>query len=159
MLTDTCQNPKGQPGICINIKSCTLLLNLLKSNAQDPQVGNFLRASVCGYENSDPFVCCPSSINGGTDNGSEGDQDQKEIINTAYGPLYPPNCGYSNVTLRRVVGGEPASLGIILASWKNMQLTRFSISNEIIISEFWRLFQEKFISIYRRKFKVCFFVF
>ncbi|XP_011684750.1 PREDICTED: venom prothrombin activator nigrarin-D-like [Wasmannia auropunctata] len=112
---DTCQNPQGQIGTCINIKSCTLLLNLLKSNPQNPQVGNFLRASVCRYEGSDPWVCCPSSINGGnaghTDNGLDADRGQKGMTNTEYGPLSPPNCGFSNVTLRRIVGGEPASLG------------------------------------------------
>ncbi|XP_012526355.1 venom protease [Monomorium pharaonis] len=107
-----CQNPQGQLGTCINIRSCAFLLDLLKSNSQNPQVGNFLRASVCGYENQgrDPWVCCP--YNGRrTDNGLEGDRDHKEITNTAYGPLYPPNCGYSNATLRRIVGGEPAPLG------------------------------------------------
>lgn len=112
---DTCQNPQGQLGTCINIRSCTLLLNLLKSNPQNPQVGSFLRASVCGYKDNDPWVCCPSGIDGGntggTDNGLDGDRGRKEITNTVYGPLYPPNCGFSNVTLRRIVGGEPASLG------------------------------------------------
>ncbi|TGZ39007.1 venom protease [Temnothorax longispinosus] len=111
-----CQNPQGQPGTCISIRSCTFLLNLLKSNPYDPQVGNFLRSSVCGYgPGNDPWVCCPSGIDGGntggTDNDLEGDRDRKEVTNTAYGPLYPPNCGYSNVTIRRIVGGEPASLG------------------------------------------------
>jgi len=109
----TCQNPQGQLGTCISIRLCPALLDLLKSNPQDPQTGNFLRASVCGYQGSDPWVCCPSSpsINGGnTDNDSEGDRG-REITNTPYGPLYPPNCGFSNVTLRRIVGGEPASLG------------------------------------------------
>ncbi|XP_011866109.1 PREDICTED: venom protease-like [Vollenhovia emeryi] len=103
----TCQNPQGQPGTCINIRSCTVLLNLLQSSPQNPQVGNFLRASICGYEGNDPFVCCPS--NGG--NVDDDDRGRKEITNTSYGPLYPPNCGFSNITLRRIVGGEPASLG------------------------------------------------
>ncbi|XP_018396098.1 PREDICTED: venom protease-like [Cyphomyrmex costatus] len=112
---DTCRNPQGQLGTCINIRSCTLLLNLLKSNSQNPEVGNFLRASVCGYEGSDPRVCCPSNINGGntgdTGNGLQGNQDHEEITNTQYGPLYPPYCGYSNATLNKIVRGVPAELG------------------------------------------------
>uniref|UniRef100_A0A348G5Y4 CLIP domain-containing serine protease n=1 Tax=Odontomachus monticola TaxID=613454 RepID=A0A348G5Y4_ODOMO len=105
---DTCQNPQGQQGICINIRKCSSLLNLLQSNPQDPQVGNYLRSSVCGYEGIDPLVCCPRD--GGT--GEDVDRgSRQEIVTTQYGPLYPPECGYSNVTLRRIVGGEPALLG------------------------------------------------
>ncbi|KYQ50711.1 Proclotting enzyme, partial [Trachymyrmex zeteki] len=108
---DTCENPEGQLGTCINIRSCTLLLNLLKSDPQNPQVGNFLRASVCGFEGSDPRVCCPSNINGETDNDSQGNGNHEEITNTQYGPLHPPYCGYSNATLNKIVGGIPAKLG------------------------------------------------
>ncbi|CAL1684473.1 unnamed protein product [Lasius platythorax] len=116
----SCQNPQGQPGICINIRNCQVLLNLLQSNPQNPEVGNFLRSSVCGFEGRDPQVCCPATINGGntgndntgnTGNDLQGDQGRSEITNTVYGPLYPPDCGFSNVSLRRIVGGEPASLG------------------------------------------------
>lgn len=97
-----------------------MLLNLLQSNPQNSEVGNFLRSSVCGFEGRDPQVCCPASINGGntgndntgnTGNDLQGDQGRSEITNTVYGPLYPPDCGFSNVSLRRIVGGEPASLG------------------------------------------------
>ncbi|XP_020292830.1 venom protease-like [Pseudomyrmex gracilis] len=114
-----CENPEGLIGTCINIKTCPVLLNLLKSNAQDPSVRNFLRSSLCGFEGKDPKVCCPTGRNDenidsntGNNNGNaDGDRDRKEITNTRYGPLYPPQCGYSNVTFHRVVGGEPASLG------------------------------------------------
>lgn len=95
-----------------------MLLNLLQSNSQDPAVVNFLRSSVCGFEGRDPRVCCPNNINGGntgntgnTGNNLEDDQGRSEITNTVYGPLHPPDCGFSNVSLRRIVGGEPASLG------------------------------------------------
>jgi len=84
-----------------------MLLNLLKSDSQNPQVGNFLRASVCGFEGNDPKVCCPF------DGENTGDTDnlQGEITNTQYGPLYPPYCGYSNATLNKIVNGIPARLG------------------------------------------------
>ncbi|XP_011701245.1 PREDICTED: venom protease-like [Wasmannia auropunctata] len=89
---DTCRNPQGYVGTCINIKSCTSLFNLLKLNKENPQVLEFLRASICGYEGNDPKVCCPSS-------------------KSEYGPLYPPECGFSNVIPQRIVGGTPAPLG------------------------------------------------
>lgn len=117
-VTAFCQNSQGQPGVCINIRKCDVLLNLLQTNSQNPEVANFLRASVCGFEGNDPRVCCPTNINGGNtgDTGNAGnnlggDQGRSEITNTVYGPLYPPDCGYSNVSLHRVVGGSPALLG------------------------------------------------
>lgn len=119
-ITDlhSCQNPEGRSGLCINIRNCSALLNLLQSYPQNQKVINFLRSSVCGFKDRDPWVCCPTDINGGntgdtgnTGNDLEGDQGRGEITNTAYGPLYPPDCGFSNVSLRRIVGGEPASLG------------------------------------------------
>ncbi|XP_025263601.1 venom protease-like [Camponotus floridanus] len=113
-----CQNPQGRPGICINIKNCAPLLNLLQTNSQNPEIANFLRSSLCGFEGRDPQVCCPTDINGGntggtenTGNNFEGEQGRGEITNTVYGPLYPPDCGFSNISLRRVVGGSPAALG------------------------------------------------
>jgi hypothetical protein len=113
-VTDLCQNPLQQRGICINIRNCSMLLNLLQSSSQDPTVGNFLRSSVCGYEGGDPRVCCPSDTGGGNTDDTENSNDRsrnKEIMNTVYGPLYPPDCGSNNVSLRRIVGGQPASLG------------------------------------------------
>jgi len=117
-VTDLCQNSRRQLGTCINIRNCSILLNLLQSSSQDPTVGNFLRSSVCGYEGKDPRVCCPSDTGdgntdgiGNTDSNVNDDRGRKEIMNTAYGPLYPPDCGSSNVSLRRIVGGQPASLG------------------------------------------------
>lgn len=108
---ELCQNPQGRSGVCVNIKNCQELLKLL-SNSQDSTVRNFLRASVCGFEGRDPQVCCPSSrSNGNTGGNVDGDRGSKGTIKTAYGPLHPPECGYTNVTLRRIVGGEPALLG------------------------------------------------
>lgn len=86
-----------------------MLLDLLQSNSKDPQVGNYLRSSVCGFEGSDPQVCCPND--GGTGN-DEDRGSRQEIVRTEYGPLSPPlDCGFSNLTVRRIVGGVPAPLG------------------------------------------------
>lgn len=108
--------------MCINIRQCPALLKLLQSNAFDPAVSDFLRASLCGYEGRDPRVCCPSD--GGT---TGGDRDHKQITKTEYGPLNPPECGASNVSLRRIVGGEPASLG---------KLKQFAMSNLHIVCRY-----------------------
>nr|CAH7714363.1 unnamed protein product [Callosobruchus chinensis] len=52
-----CETPNHDPGYCVEIKSCSRLLNQLSnSHARD-----FLRDSMCGPENEDlsnPKVCC-----------------------------------------------------------------------------------------------------
>lgn len=107
-----CRNPQGQSGACINIRRCPLLLDLLQSNSRNPAAVNFLRSSVCGFEGTDPVVCCPFDTNSGdAGNNLDADRGPKEITNTAYGPLYPPECGFSNITRHRIVGGLPADLG------------------------------------------------
>lgn len=71
---------------------------------QGRAAGNYLRQSLCVLENGNPIVCCPMD--------NSDDRDSKEISGTsAYGPLLPPNCGYSNSSHNRVVGGVPAKLG------------------------------------------------
>lgn len=63
--------------------------------------GDFLRQSVCRFDNNDPIVCCPEK---------QGRDEPVEEENT-YGPLQPPYCGFNNVSHTKVVGGVPAKLG------------------------------------------------
>ncbi|XP_014468865.1 PREDICTED: venom protease-like isoform X2 [Dinoponera quadriceps] len=101
-----CEDPQGRQGMCVNIKRCSRLLNYLQSNLHDPQIGDYLRSFSCGFEGSDPLVCC--SNNGGNDVDYG---DRQKPLTTEYGPLYPPECGFSNVSQHRFIGGEPAPLG------------------------------------------------
>ncbi|KZC09758.1 Venom protease [Dufourea novaeangliae] len=66
--------------------------------------GNYLRASLCFNQPRNPIVCCPL-------NNTEPPRDGKVVQDNTYGPLYPPQCGYSNASHTRVVGGIPAQLG------------------------------------------------
>lgn len=101
-----------QPGECINIKSCSTLLSVLRYKGH--AAGEFLRSSVCRYEEKEPIVCCPMIIN-------RNEKDSRNISfeankvpiyqSTSHGTLHPPQCGFSNVSYSRVVGGIPAELG------------------------------------------------
>lgn len=71
---------------------------------QRPETFDFLRASVCGFEGSDPRVCCPNNNNN--------DAGNEEVKNTSYGPLQPPICGTSYGEHDRIVNGVPATLGM-----------------------------------------------
>ncbi|KAL2719171.1 venom protease-like [Vespula squamosa] len=123
-----CVNPLGSNGVCINIKQCQPLLQILQ--AQRPETIDFLRASVCGYEGNDPRVCCPNNDN---------NIDNEEDKNTSYGPLQPPICGTSYGEHKRIVGGVPATLGswpwitaLGYRSKKNRDIPRFLCGGALI---------------------------
>lgn len=54
-----CVTPLNEEGLCIGIRKCQQLLQLLVRDSRKPEVVQFLRASACGFENLDPKVCCP----------------------------------------------------------------------------------------------------
>ncbi|XP_058796722.1 melanization protease 1-like [Phymastichus coffea] len=53
-----CTMPNQQLGTCINIRRCPSMLDMLQTRPLTPQITDFLRKSQCGYEGSNPKVCC-----------------------------------------------------------------------------------------------------
>lgn len=111
-----CNTPVGSPGVCISIKSCEPLLDVLRAQSGNPEVRNYLRKSACGFLGTVPLVCCPQAQRGLTT------EQPAPVVQTTPPPpapvvdgtqelLRPPNCGYSNISFPRVVGGIPAKLG------------------------------------------------
>ncbi|XP_063992075.1 venom protease-like [Diachasmimorpha longicaudata] len=113
---ESCVNPLGRSGICINVRECEPLLELLRRDGNS--AGNFLRRSVCRFDGSNPIVCCPG--------GNRAFEDDDDPIppsrprdtsvtlpqSNPYWPIYAPVCGaISNNQWTRVVGGAPAKLG------------------------------------------------
>lgn len=112
ILETDCTNPINLPGKCMNIRSCTPLLDLLRTYGTS--VTNFLRNSLCGFDGRDPKVCCPTSESNVDENGNEFSttpSPEPPLRNTSYGPLLAPNCGQSNGPIPKIVGGVPAILG------------------------------------------------
>lgn len=95
----SCSTPNQEAGSCVSIRSCQPLLTMLQRDGL--AAADYLRKSVCRYENGDPIVCCPGTPS----------REGKDITENVYGPLQPPQCGFSNVTHGKVVGGVPAELG------------------------------------------------
>ncbi|XP_047111190.1 venom protease-like [Schistocerca piceifrons] len=89
-----------QNEVCINIRRCDELLSLL-SRRNEPGVTQRLRDSLCGYEGSDPRVCCPR----------QEAQLQGRTAIPVPGEPAPGRCGYSNTTHVRIIGGKKAELG------------------------------------------------
>ncbi|XP_035739812.1 venom protease-like [Vespa mandarinia] len=127
-----CVNPLGSNGLCINIKQCQPLLQILQE--QRSETFNFLRASVCGFEGNDPRVCCPN--NNDDNNNNNGNE---EVKTTSYGPLQPPICGTSLGEHDRIVNGVPATLGswpwitaLGYRSKKNPDIPRFLCGGALV---------------------------
>ncbi|XP_012139939.2 venom protease-like [Megachile rotundata] len=95
---EPCTRNKLQ-GVCINIRSCPYLIYVLETYGTAAK--EYLTNAVCYNTGKDPIVCCPQNNS----------SDSKEIRDSPYGPLQPPDCGFSSVAHHRVVGGVPAEPG------------------------------------------------
>jgi hypothetical protein len=100
---------------------------MLREQRQVPGVADFLRASACGYEGSDPKVCCPGLETLPT--GAPPDNSSRVSVREPVGLPDMLECGTSFVEVedRRIVGGYPAKLGEFLqvasqGFWKCMQI-------------------------------------
>ncbi|XP_051173404.1 venom serine protease Bi-VSP-like [Leptopilina boulardi] len=111
ILSTTCITPLQQSGECVQIRNCPSLLNILRTKGE--AAGDFLRRSVCQYEGKNPIVCCPAKFNDNNNNGNINPDTNKETqhLFDKYNSLHPPQCGFSNISYSRVVGGVPAEVG------------------------------------------------
>ncbi|CAH1389349.1 unnamed protein product [Nezara viridula] len=92
----SCVTPDRIQGICVNIRSCPTLLNLLKNSHSEPGVKDFLRSSKCNPDVPSE-VCCKME--------RQESQDYPTLMS-------PPECGKTYVNQQpRIVGGQPAELG------------------------------------------------
>lgn len=132
-----CRTPSNDIGTCINIKSCDSLLQLLVSQSNNPQVRTFLLRSTCGYFGSTPLVCCQRGGRQLPNGNGNGNQQRPTVATRPPVPIVTPStssplvlpsprpnqgtqqitlgrpleCGYSNISSGRIVGGSPAAKG------------------------------------------------
>nr|XP_023017811.1 venom protease-like [Leptinotarsa decemlineata] len=116
-----CFTSRNEYGLCTNIYDCEVILNLVKTRSQDPETRLYLQASTCLRTDKLVMVCCPQTANVKTiddDRNSNGDNESTDAISRNNDVkekkaqlLSKPDCGLSNVTNARVVGGTPAKLG------------------------------------------------
>ncbi|KAK2583732.1 hypothetical protein KPH14_009650 [Odynerus spinipes] len=109
---DRCLTPLNKNGICINIKNCEELINILKISRPLPQVLlDFLRDSQCGFEGTTPKVCCQTRTTSPPVNVTTA----APIVETVLDPpdvsnhpnlrlLHHDICG--PITERRIIGGN-----------------------------------------------------
>ncbi|XP_068973407.1 venom serine protease Bi-VSP [Bombus flavifrons] len=118
-----CTTPNNKAGTCLGIRVCKPLLEMLQT--QGHAAADFLRQSVCKYENNNPIVCCPNE---------QSRDDRRIVIENEYGPLRPPQCGFSNVSHTRVVGGKPAELG----AWPWIAALGFHYPRNPVLEPLWK---------------------
>ncbi|KAJ8669671.1 hypothetical protein QAD02_000930 [Eretmocerus hayati] len=129
---ETCNNAmNGSFGRCVGIRRCNPYLELLRS--QGYGAGQLLRSTLCYYVEDNPVVCCPSGYNnpnvnfpgvipanGESKSNSLRPQQEEHLEDPAsvlpgpgpkYRPLLEPECGFSNISHNRVVGGAEALKG------------------------------------------------
>lgn len=118
-----CFTPNDLNGNCINIKRCPKLRSLLETQRQNASIATFLRNSMCGYEGKDPKVCCPleNEPNTYTETSQrittqKPDSTGSAVYETVTSIKLPSQktCGRTNSSHVRIVGGNPAELGIRL---------------------------------------------
>lgn len=104
-----CNTTDQRVGDCINIKNCKLLLTLMlnpKKNASDV---TYLRNSLCGYEGKDPKVCCSNANTTVINTTTQSPNNYKAGVSSRL----MSECGISNVSSNRIVGGKDSDLGKI----------------------------------------------
>ncbi|XP_050354552.1 venom protease-like isoform X2 [Nymphalis io] len=122
---ETCTTIEGGVGSCIAIASCPTYVKLLQQVRTNPAYAQVLKKAHCGFEGNYPKVCCPLATIP-----NKPPQTQPPPVATTMAPVTsdaasgkslasdflqvfpaPPECGVSNASFSRVVGGIDAKLG------------------------------------------------
>lgn len=105
---EQCSDPNGSPGTCRSIRECPHILEQFVARQNDPSYRSYIQQSnsLCNYVQ--PNICCTRQTP---------PTEAPAVIPTPAalkGRLLTPDkgCGFSNTTLTRVVGGQPAKKGL-----------------------------------------------
>lgn len=107
-----CSTPHNENGVCMDIKHCKKLRELLENQRHIPSVMVFLKKSFCGHEAGITKVCCP------LENAFSG---ESKPIKQSTGNIEthkpsklpsPKTCGHNNPISNRIFGGGQSILGM-----------------------------------------------
>ncbi|KAL1492498.1 hypothetical protein ABEB36_010744 [Hypothenemus hampei] len=121
----SCQTPNRENGQCVSIYNCKVFIDVLsKGSGVSDNFKEYLRKSSCGFQSGIPFVCCPLP---GTRNVDIKEPEKKDENSfSSYNFLRTPDCGRSNESLPKVVGGVAAKLGqfpwIVALGYRNRNI-------------------------------------
>ncbi|XP_047537415.1 uncharacterized protein LOC125071283 isoform X2 [Vanessa atalanta] len=128
LFKESCTTIEGGIGSCISIVSCPTYVKLLQQVRTNPAAVQVLRKAHCGFDGSNPKVCCP--LNTIPNTPPQTPAPPATTTTTTVAPVTPdaasgkslesdfllafpapPECGVSNASFSRVVGGIDAKLG------------------------------------------------
>ncbi|XP_059045913.1 uncharacterized protein LOC131841610 [Achroia grisella] len=131
IFQETCQTIDDEVGGCVNLFQCDVYLKVVQEAGSSPAAVQLLRRVHCGFEGNNPKVCCPRpgiptapplppsspppqpiteapTITEEPDKPSEGKSASDDFVSSL---PQPPDCGISNASFSRVIGGVDAHLG------------------------------------------------
>lgn len=133
---ESCITPDNQNSVCIPITKCKPLLD--KLHKEGYAASNYLIQFHCRIEN-EPIVCCPQynkppdptfedkTAGQVNQQNPPGPVDEHRPPDASPYILKAPKCGFSpNLSLDKVVGGQPSALG----SWPWMALLGYRIDDK-----------------------------
>lgn len=127
-----CLTPKQENGVCISIKKCEELNDLLMNRRHENSIRIFLQKSFCGYDYKSglPKLCCPIEQKSDQSRNQQTSIIADKSIQFLLSSILPPTCGkiMINSNSHRIIGGYIAKLG-----------EKNEITNLNLISEFWVL--------------------
>ncbi|KAL0868195.1 hypothetical protein ABMA27_007736 [Loxostege sticticalis] len=152
---ETCQTIDGGVGSCISILQCQPYLKVLKESRTNQKAVQILRQAHCGFEGNNPKVCCPlpgipatpptppptTTTTTVAPQNPDPQTNPSNLDPSDFVPAFPdpPECGYSNASFSRVVGGVPAKLGdfpwMALLGYKRGTGTRWLCGGSLISSK------------------------
>ncbi|XP_055691133.1 uncharacterized protein LOC129794355 [Lutzomyia longipalpis] len=93
-----CITPEGQAGVCVDIKECAHLLNILTKTPLSDEDTKYLQERQCGFVNGTATVCCDVE-----------EKREKRSVNSLLPNPYEGKCG-AQTTFNRLIGGEFAKI-------------------------------------------------
>ncbi|CAH0731304.1 unnamed protein product, partial [Brenthis ino] len=155
IFSDTCKTVDNGVGSCINVASCEPYMKLLQNARRSNDAVQLLRKVHCGFEGSNPKVCCPfqkipdvppptlppstaapAPITTSTESVVASGKSLPDSSDFIEKFPEPPVCGVSNGTFSRVVGGVDAKLGafpwMALLGYKERSSTRWLCGGSLI---------------------------
>lgn len=107
----TCLTAINEQGSCINIKQCSYMYNLLRTQSNHTDATIYLQKSKCGYEGGEVKICCPTTPATSSQRPSPPNQPNPPNQSNAARLNFNQMCGVQLHTENKIVNGHEAMLG------------------------------------------------
>lgn len=108
LTEESCRDPNGLEGVCKSIRECPTILSEFVARNKDSAYVQYIQRSNVNCRKIQPFICCP--FENQPKKPSDREEASEQTDPSIQGRFLTPEegCGFSNVTHRRIVGGQTA---------------------------------------------------